>query len=138
MRIGQRGRRIEMKSMVKKAVAGLVATAALVGAVAAPAEARGYYGGGYGYGYHHYHGGIGRGGAAVLGGIAGLAVGAAIASPHYGYGGGYGPPRGYYGGGGGGYGYGGNGYGVGYYEPCRPNVVFDPYIGEYVRARGCY
>ena len=116
-----------MNSIFKKAVIGLVGGAALVGAVAAPAEARGYYRGGY---YGHYHGGIGRGGAAVLGGIAGLAVGAAIASPHYGYGGGY---------------YGG-GYGYappppryyGYYEPCRSYVTWDPYIGEYVRSRTCY
>ena len=123
-----------MNSIFKKAVIGLVGGAALVGAVAAPAEARGYYRGGYG---HHYYGGhgIGRGGAAVLGGIAGLAVGAAIASPHYGYGGGYygggysyAPPPGYY----------GAGYGRGYYRPCRPNVVYDPYIGEYVRGPGCY
>lgn len=122
-----------MNNLLKKAVTGLVAGAALVGAVAAPAEARGYYRGGYGY--HH---GIGRGGAAVLGGIAGLAVGAAIASPRYnyapaygyggGYGGGYGyapPPQAYY------------GYGGGYYEPCRPRVIWDPYIGQYVRSRGC-
>ena len=130
-----------MKSIVKKAVTGLVASAALVGAVAAaPAEARGYYRGG-GYGYHHYYRGghgIGRGGAAVLGGIAGLAVGAAISSTHYGYGGGYGyrggydyAPPAYYGGG-------GYGYGGGYYQNCRSSGVYDPYIGRYVQTQTCY
>ena len=115
-----------MTSIVKKAIAGLAATAALVGTVSAPAEARPYYGG---YGYHHYRGGIGPGRDRRA---QARDDAAAIASPHYndGYGYGYGyapPPRAYYG-----------GYGRGYYPPCRVRGVWDPYIREYVQMSTCY
>jgi hypothetical protein len=126
-----------MNSIMKKAVAGLVAGAALVGAVGAPAaEAQRFGGprygwhGGYG-GYRGHYGYRGWGpGAAVGAGILGLAVGAALATPRYNYGYDYGyapppPPPAY------GYGY------RGYYVPCRPHLIWDPYIGEYVRSRGC-
>ena len=66
---------------------------------------------------HHYyrHGG----GAAVAAGIAGLAVGAALADRPY-YDGYYGP-----------YGY--------YYGPrCRAYSVWDPYYGGYVERRRCW
>ena len=42
------------------------------------------YHGGHRY-YRHQHHGIGSGGAAVLGGIIGLGVGAALAAPHHRY-----------------------------------------------------
>lgn len=59
-----------MNAMIKKAGLGL-ALAATALATAAPAEAQRYYG---------RHRGGGNGGAAVVAGIAGLAIGAAIAS----------------------------------------------------------
>ena len=68
-----------MNGLIKKAGLGM-ALAATALSVAAPADAqryRGYRGGYYG-GWHHHHGE--RTGAAVLGGIVGLGVGAAIAS----------------------------------------------------------
>jgi hypothetical protein len=67
--------------------AGALVALTLAGAVAAssPASAQYYYRG--------YHGGISPGGAAAIGAIGGLALGAAIASrPAYGYGYGYGEP----------------------------------------------
>ena len=114
-----------MKSFVTKAVTGLVAGAALLGAVASAAEARPWRGGGYGHhgGYGHYRGGGWGPGAAIGLGVLGLAAGAAIASDRnydrgyynrgyyydvppppppppayygYGYGGYYAAPRGYY------------------------------------------
>jgi hypothetical protein len=59
-----------------------------------------------------------RGGAALAAGIAGLAVGAAIAGshPHYYYG-----PYGYY-----------------YGPRCRVYSVWDPYYGAYVQRRRCW
>ena len=120
--------------------AGVSALAGSLAAVATPAEARpygggrGYYGGGhyggYGGGYRGYggyrHGG--HAGTAIVAGVAGLALGAALADgPRYGgyYGG---PPRAY--------GYGG-GYGGGYYEPrpyyaphCWTRFQWDPYYGQ--------
>ncbi|WP_419807571.1 hypothetical protein [Sphingomonas sp.] len=87
-----------MTGLFKKAVLG-TAMAASAFAASAPADAqyRGYRGG-----YGHHRGGIGAGGAAVLGGIIGLGVGAAIASNDRGryYDRGYyndaPPPRAYY------------------------------------------
>ena len=70
-----------MNGLMKKAGLG-IALAATALTAAAPADAqrwgRGYRGGGWG-GYHH-RGGGNAAGAAVLGGILGLGVGAAIAS----------------------------------------------------------
>ena len=97
-----------MRKIIKTAVAAALLTAGTIGATA-PAEARGWHGGGYhgGYGYHggHYgHRGYGTGAAVGLG-LLGLGVGAAIASdryydsgyyaapPAYGY---YAPPPAYY------------------------------------------
>lgn len=123
-----------MTMFAKKAVGAALAAAALTSftVAATPAEARphgwhggggGWHGGGWrGHGYRR-----GYGGGAVLGaGIAGLAVGAALASP--GYYGGYDYGRGY-------------GYGYGYpryYSPCRTTMQWDPYIGDYVPMRYCY
>ena len=72
-----------MTPMFKKIGLG-IALAATALTAAAPAEAqrygRGYRGGGYGY-----DGGYNRGGGALVAGIAGLAIGAAIASNNNGY-----------------------------------------------------
>ena len=89
-----------MTGLLKKAVLGAAMAASAVTAVS-PADAQ--FRGGYRGGYRH-HGGIGAGGAAVLGGLVGLGVGAAIASNGNRYDRGYynrgyyaGPgPRGYY------------------------------------------
>ena len=73
---------------------------------------------------HHYRN---NDGAAVAAGIAGLAVGAAIAGsePRYGYNYGYyGRPYGYS------YGYG--------YRRCRTYTVWDPYAYAYVERRRCW
>lgn len=64
-----------MTGLFKKAVLGTALAASALTA-AAPASAQyGWYRGGY-----RHHDGIGAGGAAVLGGLLGLGVGAAIAS----------------------------------------------------------
>lgn len=118
-----------MNTMMKKAGMA-VALAATVFTASAPAEAQ-RYGGGYRGGYHGGHGyrGGNVAGAALLGGIVGLGVGAAIADNHrgyYGYGPGhYGPAyRGYY-------------YG-GYYGPhCWRQLRWDPYYGRDVVVRVC-
>lgn len=130
-----------MNGMMKKA--GLaVAMAATALTASAPADAQRF--GGFRGGYHGYHGGY-RGyrggnvaGAALLGGIVGLGVGAAIAGNRGGYYGGpgyYAPPppppppvyRGYYG-----------GYYGGYAGPrCWSQWRFDPYWGRNVSVRVC-
>ena len=109
---------------MRKALTAARAALTLGGAVSATAvtgaEARPYYhGGGY------YHGGYrGNGGAAVVAGVAGLALGAALASNHGHYYGGYAGP-GYY-------------YGPPapyYYGPATcytTRWVWDPYIGRNV------
>jgi hypothetical protein len=94
-------------------------------ATAQPAAAAPYGGwhGGYSHGGGHWGGGHWGGGGAVAAGILGLAVGAAIASPHYDYG--YGPA--YYDG--------GPAYGPGGYADgtCYARQrVWDPYVGGYV------
>ena len=107
---------------MNKILTGALAALTLGGAVAAtasPAAAQPWHGG---YG----HSGYGRGGwgagAAVGAGLAGLAIGAAIADhPHYGYGYGYAAPY----------------YGPGYYG-CRSVVRWNPYWGGYQRVRACY
>jgi hypothetical protein len=105
-----------MNTKIKAGVAALLAAGSMA-ATAAPANAYGYWGGHGGY-YGH---GRGYGGGALLGaGIAGLAVGAALAAPHYGYG--YGPRY----------------YGPAYYGygTCLAHrTVWDPYYGGYVVHR---
>ena len=68
-----------MTGLLKKAGLGIALAASAIATTAAPADAQRY--GGYGRGYHGY----GRGGGdvaagALLGGIVGLGVGAAIAN----------------------------------------------------------
>jgi hypothetical protein len=135
-------------SIMTKATLGLVAGATMLTA-AAPAEAQ----------WRRYH--RDRGGdaaaAAIIGGVAGLAIGSAIANDRYrdrSYDRGY-YNRGYYDGGyynGGYYGprnyYAGpryrGGWDRGYYGPRRGAFrgscvrrVYDPYIGRRVRVRYC-
>ena len=112
---------------MRKALTAALAALTLGGAVAATAttgaEARPYYGGHY-YGHGHYNNGAGL----AVAGIAGLALGAAIASdhPHY-YGGYYAP---------GPYAY---GYAPGYYGTCyTTRWVWDPYYGRRVPVRQAY
>jgi hypothetical protein len=111
--------------------AGAVATAALPTAAAADP----HYRGGYGYDHHRGHRGNDAAGAAIVAGIAGLALGAALSNNHsnYGY-----YDRGYYD-----RGY----YGRGYYDGgyyARPRLctterwVWDPYIGRRVPIRERY
>lgn len=108
--------------------AGAVATAALPTAAAADPHYRGGYG--YGYDHHRSHRGNDAAGAAIVAGIAGLALGAALSNNHssYGY-----YDRGY--------------YGRGYYDDsyyARPRIcsterwVWDPYIGRRVPIRERY
>ena len=105
-----------MNTKIKAGVAALLAAGSMA-ATAAPANAYGYWGGHGGY-YGH---GRGYGGGALIGaGIAGLAVGAALAGPHYGYG--YGPRY-----------YGPAYYGYGTCAVRRS--VWDPYYGGYVVRR---
>jgi len=114
-----------MKTFVKKAGLGVALAATTLGLAAAPAQAQRWH-----RGYYH-HGDTT--GAALLGGIIGLGVGAAIASDHrdrYYYDDGYyappPPPA---------YGY----YGRGYeYRPrCYVEDRWDPYYGRHVRVRVC-
>lgn len=128
---------------MRKLLTAAMAAITLGGAVAAtatPAAARphgyyggGYYGGGYYggryYGGHHHHGDAA--GAAVVAGIAGLALGAALADNgsrysrvyygpayDYDYGYVYGPPR---------------------YRICEgSHWAWDPYIGRNVLVRDRY
>jgi len=93
---------------MRKIIATGLAAATLLSGLAIGSTASAQYRHGY---YHH-----GGGGAAVAAGIAGLAVGAAIAGshPYYGH-----------------YGY--------YYGPrCRVYTVWDPYYGGYVERRRCW
>ena len=106
---------------MRKALTAALAALTLGGAVAATAttaaEARPYYGGHY-YGHGHYNNGAGL----AVAGIAGLAIGAAIASDHPRY---YGGP-GYYA-------PGPYAYGPGYYGTCyTTRWVWDPYYGRRV------
>ncbi|WP_445192100.1 hypothetical protein ACT009_16290 [Sphingomonas sp. Tas61C01] len=134
-----------MTGLIKKAGLGIALAATAITA-AAPADAQRWRGG------RHYHRGGGNAAAgALLGGIVGLGVGAAIASSNrdrYYDRGGY--DRGYYDRGGYGYappprayydrGYGnGYGYGDGYdYRPrCWTQRQWDPYYGRPVRVRVC-
>ncbi len=118
-----------MTSFLKKAGIGAVLAATVLTA-AAPAQAQ-YYGG-----YRHYDRG-GNAGPAIVAGIAGLAIGAAIASNRndryydrrYDYRGYYGPRyydypryRGYY---------------YDDYPRCYVERRFDPYNGYPIRVRVC-
>ncbi|HEX3888936.1 MAG TPA: hypothetical protein VHW05_15690 [Phenylobacterium sp.] len=108
-----------MKKTLTAALAALTLGGAITATAATGAEARPYgHGGGHYYG-HGYRGG----GGAVAAGIAGLAIGAAIAGPHY-YGGYYGP--------------GPYAYGPGYYGTCyTTRWVWDGY-GRRVPVREAY
>lgn len=131
-----------MTTLLTKTVLGSVlAATALTAAAPAEAQYRGYRGG-------RHHDGIGSGGAAVLGGLVGLGLGAAIASSNnrdrYYDRGGY--DRGYYDGPGprGGYYYDNYPRG-GYYQDYRRNYRpscyverrYDPYWGRRVDVRVC-
>jgi len=120
---------------MKKVIASALAAVTFGGAVvasAAPAAAqpyRHYYGGG-----HYYrHGGGDAAGAAAIAGIAGLAIGAAIAGNNHSHS--Y-YRNSYYDGG---YGYYGRPYG--YYAPrtcISQERVWDPYIGHHVYVERRY
>jgi hypothetical protein len=138
---------MNMNSVLKKAGLG-VALAATALTAAAPADAQRYRGGWGGYGRHydrHYD----RTGPALVAGIAGLAIGAAIASngrdryrdDYYRDRGyprdydyryyrqrGYYPNDGYY----------AQRYYRGGYGGCRVERRWDPYYGQPVRVRVCY
>jgi hypothetical protein len=115
-----------MKTLVKKATLGLALGATAIGLSAAPAQAQRWGR------YHHYHHGNAAG-AALLGGLVGLGVGAAIASDHrdrYYYDDGYyapppPPPPAYY------------DYRYDYQPSCYVQDRWDPYYGRHVRVRVC-
>jgi hypothetical protein len=140
-----------MSGLIKKAGLGIALAATAITA-AAPAEAQRWRGG------RNYNRGGDVATGALLGGIVGLGVGAAIASNnrnrYYDRGGYYDrgyyprggyryapPPRAYYDRGyGGGYGNGygrGYGYGDGYRPRCWTQRQWDPYYGRPVRVRVC-
>jgi hypothetical protein len=114
------------EAKMRKTLTAALAALTLGGAVSATAvtgaDARPYYHGGGGY---YRHGG--NGGAALVAGVAGLAIGAALASDHPRYYGGpgyyYGPPAPYY-------------YGPATCYSTR--WVWDPYIGRRVPQRVAY
>ena len=124
-----------MNKMLTGAVAALTAGAAIAAAV--PASAQSYHG------YRHHRD---NSGAVVVAGIAGLAIGAALASDHgyrggdYGYRGGdygdyYGSSRGYYGGPG--Y-YNGGGSYYGGYRRCHSDWRWNGRWRTYERVRVCW
>ncbi|MGH6956524.1 MAG: hypothetical protein ACREEW_07665 [Caulobacteraceae bacterium] len=126
--------------MRKYLTAGLAALSslAILGAAASPVQAQSWHGhGGWHGGGWHGRGGWHRGGWhdrddwgwGVGAGIAGFALGAALASPHYGYGY-YGYP-GYYDDYPGYYGYDGG-------SCVSTRRVWDPYAGAYVIRRFYY
>lgn len=127
-----------MRNLLKKTLLGATLGATVL-TVAAPAEAQ----------YRRYHRDRDHTGAAVVAGVAGLAIGAALASgrrDRYYDRGGYG----YYNRG---YGYYDRGYyprraynrgyyNRGYYDRgygyrCRTRWTYDPYVGRRVRVRYC-
>ena len=114
-----------MNKILTGAVAALTAGASL--AVAIPASAQSYRGG---HSSGHYYGHRNNSGAVVAAGIAGLAIGAALAGNHnngyYGYG--YGP--GYY------RSYPGY-YGYGYGYRCRTEMRWNWRWGDYQPVRVC-
>ena len=117
-----------MRKTLSLALAGAVAAGSVLSAGAASAQRYDYD-----RGYHHHHD---NGGAAVVAGIAGLAIGAALASnshPHY-----YSRPyyRESY--------YAGPYYAPGYYDygpgyaDCRTERIWDPYIGRWITRSHCW
>ena len=107
-----------MRKILTAALAALTIGGAVT-ATATTADAAPFGGGHFGY-----HGGYGRGygpGLAVGAGLLGLAVGASLAQPAYGYGPGY---------------YGGPAYAYG--APCRVHYRFDPYTGRSFPVERCY
>ena len=106
---------------MKKILTGALAAITLGGVVlggASEASARGW----------DHHGG--NGGAAIAAGIAGLAIGAAIAGSNHGYydRGYYGPAPAYYAG----------PAAYSYYDNCRVEWRWSPRWGRYERVRACY
>jgi hypothetical protein len=118
------------EAKMRKVLTAALAAITLGGAVcatAAPAQAQ-HYGHGHYYGGGHYYGhGYNNGGAAVAAGVVGLALGAAIASNHGPYYGGYYAP--------GPYAY---GYGPAYQTCVTTRWVWDPYYGRRVPVRQAY
>ena len=134
--------------MKKLLIGALAALTAATGVLATSGTAQayggayhgGYAGGGYrggggyaGHGYGGWHGG--GGGAAIVAGLAGLAIGAAIAQRHYGY-----AAPAYYGRG---YAYGPPAYYAGptywgWYGGCRREWVWSPRWGGYRPIDACY
>lgn len=108
-----------MKKLLTGGLAALTLAGSLLGA-AAPASARDW----------DHHGD--HGGAAVVAGIAGLAIGAALASGDHGY---YAPPT-YYAGPPPAY-FDGPVY-YSYYDHCRAEWRWDGYWGRYERVRACF
>jgi opacity protein-like surface antigen len=112
---------------MRKALTAAIAAITLGGAVcaaAAPAEAQ-HWRGGYGHGYYGGHYRHDNGGAAVAAGVVGLALGAALASNHNYYHGGYYAPA----------------YAYDYpaYRTCETTRwVWDPYVGHRVPVREAY
>ncbi|MDT8759933.1 hypothetical protein MZO42_14620 [Sphingomonas psychrotolerans] len=127
-----------MANFVRKAVLGTVLGASVLTAVAPTADAQRYRGYrdryGYGYGYRHHD----DTGTAIVAGIAGLAIGAALASNNdrrYDYDRRYYRERGYY-------------PTDGYYyrdyyrryrgwDRCYTRRMWDPYLDRPVRVRYC-
>ena len=100
---------------MRKIIASGLAAATLLGGVSMGSTASAQY--------RHYYRHGGNAGAAVAAGIAGLAVGAALADSHPYYG------RPYY----------GRPYGYYYGRPrCRIYTVWDPYAYAYVEQRRCW
>ena len=121
-----------MRKTLSLALAAAIAAGSVLSAGAASAQ---YYRGGHDHGRHR-----GDSGAAIAAGIAGLAIGAALASnhPHS-----YGRPyyRESY--------YAGPYYAPGYYAPgyydygpgyadCRTERAWDPYIGRWITRTHCW
>ena len=111
-----------MRKIIAAGLAAVTLTSALGSAVTASAQDR----------WRHDHD-RGGNGAAVAAGLAGLAVGAALANGGRGdYRGGYyyGPPR---------YAY-EHYYGPRYYGPhrCATSQIWDPYVGGYVQRTRCW
>jgi hypothetical protein len=110
-----------MRKALTAALAALTLGGAMSATAATSADARPYHGGGHYYGHRG-----GNGARLAVAGIAGLALGAALASdhPHY--------YRGYYG-------PGPYAYGPGYYGTCyTTRWTWDPYIGRRVPVREAY
>lgn len=121
-----------MRNLLKKATLG-VALGASALVASAPAEAQRWGR------YDRYDRGRDNTGTAIVAGIAGLAIGAALTSRdrydrRYGYDYDYYDRRGYFPNDG--Y-YARNYYNRGYYQDCRTRRVYDPYIDRMVRVRYC-